>query len=213
MTSFDEVSFPLKLARGVSGGPQRRTEIVTLGSGAEERNAVWANSKRKYDAGAAVKSHDDLHTLIVFWEARNARLRGFRLRDPVDFRSCAPAQTPSPTDQAIGTGNAATATFQLVKLYSNGGQSWTRTIKKPVAGSVRVAVAGVEKTLSTDFTVDTTTGVVTFLAGHIPGSGAAVTAGFDFDTPVRFDIDYLDASAAAFGAGQLPDIPMIEIVP
>ncbi len=80
-------------------------------------------------------------------------------------------------------------------------------------GSVRVAVAGVEVTLGTDFTCDTTTGVVTFLSGHIPSEGQAVTAGFLFDVPVRFDTDYLEVDLSALAAGAIPKIQLVEIRP
>lgn len=210
--SFHEVQFPQRLALGATGGPERKTDIVTLASGFEERNSPWAGSRRRYNAGFAVATLADLHAVVAFFEARQGRLHAFRFRDPVDHKSCAPGQTPQPADQAIGTGTGALATFQLTKTYSSGGASQARAIKKPVAGTVRVAVAGVEKTLGTDFTVDTATGIVTFLAGHLPASGAAVTAGFEFDCPVRFDSDRLEINLAAFEAGDIPDIPLVEVM-
>jgi len=208
--SFHEVLFPQRLAFGSVGGPERRTDIVTLASGYEERNTPWAQSRRRYNAGYALSTLDDIHALIAFFEARQGRLYGFRFRDALDCKSCAPTGTPSPADQTIGTGDGTTAAFQLAKTYVSGSQSYARTIAKPVAGSVRVAVDGGEKTLGTDFTVDTTTGVITFLAGHVPSSGA-LTAGFMFDVPVRFDTDRLEINLAAFQAGHIPDIPLVEI--
>jgi uncharacterized protein (TIGR02217 family) len=101
----------------------------------------------------------------------------------------------------------------LAKTYGGAFSAYVRAINKPVAGSVRVAVAGVEATAGTAFTVDTTTGIVTFLAGHIPPDGAAITAGFQFDVPVRFDTDYLEIDHAAFAAGAIPKIPLVEIRP
>jgi uncharacterized protein (TIGR02217 family) len=88
--AFYEVRFPTAIAFGSSGGPERKTEIVALASGFEERNAVWANSRRRYDAGYGVKSLDDVHTVIAFFEARMGRLHGFRFKDFSDFKSCAP---------------------------------------------------------------------------------------------------------------------------
>jgi len=83
-------------------------------------------------------------------------------------------------------------------------------LQNPVAGSVRVAVAGSEPS-GTAFSCDPTTGVVTFLSGHIPSVGAAITAGFLFDVPVRFDTDYLEVDLSAFAAGAIPKIPLVEI--
>ena len=83
-----------------------------------------------------------LHAVIAFFEERRGRLYGFRWRDRADWKSCAPGATPAATDQAIGTGDGATTAFQLVKTYGAVYAPWTRTIAKPVAGSVLVAVDG-----------------------------------------------------------------------
>ena len=209
--SFHDVLFPQRLAFGSVGGPERRTDIVTLASGYEERNTPWANSRRRYDAGYALASIADVHQLIAFFEARQGRLNAFRFRDAADWKSCAPDVVHQPTDQAIGTGDGATAAFQLKKTYLSGSQSYTRVIHKPVGASVRVAVNGVEKTAGVDFTVDASTGVVTFLAGHIPAAPSAITAGFQFDVPARFDTDRLEINLAAFAAGEVPSIPLVEV--
>jgi uncharacterized protein (TIGR02217 family) len=212
-TDFHEIRFPLDIARGATGGPSRLTDIVTLASGREHRNSRWAQSRRRYDAGYGVKTLDALAAILAFFEERRGRLYGFRWRDRTDDRSCAPSATPSPIDQPIGTGDGATATFQLVKTYGAAFAPYRREIAKPVAGSVRVAVAGVEQTDGLAFTCDATTGLVTFLAGHIPPAGATINAGFLFDVPVRFDTDALDIDLAAFEAGEIPKIPLVEIVP
>lgn len=208
---FDEVQFPPGISFGVTGGPRRRTEIARLGSGAEERNAVWANSRREYNAGYGLKSHDDLNAIIAFFEARNAQLRGFRFKDWSDFKSCPPLQTPSPTDQLLGVGDETTDTFQLVKHYTSGAVTWTRTIKKPVGGTVRVAVNGIEKEAEIHFNVNHATGAVTFTEGNLPEEGESVTAGYEFDVPVRFNTDNLSINLSFFEAGEVPDIPIIEI--
>ena len=209
--SFHEVRFPTAISRGAQGGPERRTDVVVLGSGHEERNARWADSRRTYNAGYGVKSLDDLHAVVAFFEERRGRLYGFRWRDHLDFRSCPPQQAVTAADQTIGSGTGAIATFQLVKTYGSSFAPWVREIKKPVAGTVRVAVAGVEKTLGTQFTVDAATGVVTFLAGHVPAGGQTVTAGFEFDVPVRFDADRLEISLSGFQHGAIPNIPIVEV--
>jgi uncharacterized protein (TIGR02217 family) len=211
--SFHEVLFPLDVALRGRGGPQRLTEIVTLGSGREERNARWADSRRRYDAGYGVKTLDALHEVIGFFEERRGRLYGFRFRDRTDGKSCPPSHQPAPTDQPLGTGDGTRREFQLVKRYGAGFAPYERVIVKPVEGSLRVAVAGVEKTRSVDFTLDGTTGLVAFLPGKAPVSGAAVTAGFAFDVPVRFDTDELLIDLEAFAAGEIPSIPLVEIRP
>ncbi len=209
--AFHEVRFPVNIALGATGGPERRTEIVALGSGHEERNTRWAASRRRYNAGYGVRSLDEIHEVIAFFEARRGRLHGFRWKDHADWKSCPPSATPDPLDQALGVGDGATATFALVKRYASGGVSELRAIAKPVAGSVRVAVDGDEQAEGTDVAVDTAAGTVTFQPGREPANGAVVTAGFAFDVPVRFDTDHLAINLAAFSAGDIPDIPIVEI--
>ena len=210
---FHEVLFPLDVALKSAGGPERRTDIITFGSGREERNARWAHSRRRFDAGYGVKTLDALQQVVAFFEERRGQLYGFRWRDRLDHSSAAPASSVTPLDQTLGTGDGARAAFQLVKTYGSTYAPYTRTVVKPVPGSVRVAVAGSEVSAGIAFTCDPTTGVVTFLPGHAPASGAAVTAGFLFDVPVRFDTDYLEVDLSAFAAGAIPKIPLVEIRP
>lgn len=206
--TFHEIQFPTAIAFHSTGGPERKTEIVALGSGYEERNGVWANSRRKYDVGSGVKTLDDIAAVIAFFEARMGQLYAFRLKDFSDFQSCAPSAAVSPTDQPIATGDGTTTVFQLAKTYTSGPSSWTRKIAKPVAGTVRMAVAGTEAT--SGWSVDTTTGLVTFASA--PANGAAIAAGYEFDTPARFDTDSLAINLANFAAGEIPSIPLIEVL-
>jgi uncharacterized protein (TIGR02217 family) len=205
--AFHEVRFPDNISRGARGGPERRTQIVELASGDEERNASWANSRRRYDVAYGIRRADDLAAVVAFFEARNGRLHGFRFKDWGDHKSCLPSGMPSPTDQAIGTGDGATTAFQLVKRYASGSQTWLRTITKPVAGTVRVAFDG-EEQLS-GWSVDTTNGVVTF--DSAPAEGVAITAGYAFDVPVRFDTDALDVTLDLERLGSITSIPLLEI--
>jgi len=208
--SFHEIRFPTEISRGAQGGPERRTDVVVLGSGFEERNARWADSRRSYNAGYGVKSLDDLHAVIAFFEERRGRLYGFRWRDHVDDRSCTPGGTISPLDQALGGADGIQAAFQLVKRYGDLHAPWVRAIKKPVAGSVVIAVDG-DAAAPEHFSVDTATGVVLFQPGHVPGDGAEVTAGFAFDVPVRFDTDRLEINVQGFRHGAIPHIPIVEV--
>ncbi len=209
---FHEVSFPLDVALRGSGGPSRLTEIVTLASGREHRNSRWADSRRRYDAGFGIRSLDTLHAVLGFFEERRGRLYGFRYRDRADFRSGPPGRVPAPTDQRLGIGDGATAAFPLAKTYGAGPTPYRRTIAKPVAGSVRVAVAGIE-VAAAGFACDPATGLVVFGAGSVPAAGAVITAGFAFDVPVRFDTDDLVVNLEAFAAGEIPKVSLVEIVP
>lgn len=205
--AFHEVRFPDNISRGARGGPERRTQIVELASGAEERNASWANSRRRYDVAYGIRRADDLAAVVAFFEARNGRLHGFRFKDWADFKSCLPSQTVGPSDQTIGTGNGSITQFQLTKRYTSGAQSWTRTITKPVAGTVTIALNGTPQV--SGWSVSTTTGLITFATA--PAAGVAITAGFEFDVPVRFDTDVLDVTLALERLGSITSIPLIEL--
>jgi uncharacterized protein (TIGR02217 family) len=206
--SFHEVRLPVRLAFGSTGGVERRTEIVTLGSGFERRSTPWAQGRRRYLIGANLRSLDDMAALTGFFEARRGRLYGFRFRDFADCKSCAPAAATGPLDQALGEGDGARIGFQLVKRYGEGEDALERQITKPVVGTLRVAVDGTELEPAM-FVVDATTGLVTLLAA--PGAGAAITAGFEFDTPVRFDADRLEVTLESFDAGRMAAVPLIEV--
>ncbi len=212
-SDFHEIRFPLDIALGSVGGPERLTEIVTLGSGRERRNSRWAHSRRRYDAGYGVKTLDALHAVLAFFEERRGRLYGFRWRDRLDDRSCAPSLTPTPLDQPVGTGDGTRATFQLAKTYGGAHAPYRREIVKPVAGSILVAVNGVTQAIDGDVVCDPGNGLLTFLPGAVPPAGAVITAGFLFDVPVRFDTDALEIDLSAFAAGAIPKIPLVEIIP
>lgn len=208
--AFDNVRFPTAISRGSTGTAERRTDVVTTASGREERNARWANSKRKYNAGFGVKSLDDIQAVVAFFEERRGKLYAFRWKDFADFKSCAASAAVAATDQVIGTGDGVTAAFQLVKKYGTGTRNYVRAINAPVSGTVRVAVNGVVTTL---FAVNVLTGMMTFNAGSIPVIGAVVTAGFEFDVPVRFDTDAITINLAHFAGGDIPNIPLVEVRP
>lgn len=209
--SFHEVVFPLPIALQGRGGPRRKTDIVTTGSGREERNAKWAQSRRFYDAGSGVKTLADLAQLIAFFEERRGRLYGFRWRDRMDDRSCSPGMAPAASDQMIGTGDGSTRIFQLVKIYGGDFAPYRRVIRKPVKGTVLLAVNGTVQKETVAFDCDVSSGLITFSPGNIPPFGAKITAGYRFDVPVRFDTDELSIDLSAFIAGEVPSIPLVEI--
>ncbi|MEL6504158.1 MAG: DUF2460 domain-containing protein [Pseudomonadota bacterium] len=211
-SSFHDVRFPIDIGFGSSAGPERNTEIVTLGSGFEKRNQRWSQSRRRYDAGYGVKDLDTLHEVIAFFEARRGALHAFRFRDPLDWKSCPPMQEISATDQAIATADGQTNRYALVKSYGSGEGVYHRTIAKPVPGTLQVALDGVAQTPGQHFILDTTSGELAFTPNNIPPTGATITAGYEFDVPVRFDTDQLTVNLAAFAAGDVPSIPLVEVL-
>ncbi len=204
--AFSEQRLPHRLAFGSSGGVERRTEIVTLASGFEQRSTPWMHGRRRYLVGGGTRSLEEAAELTAFFEARRGRLNGFRFRDFADFRSCAPGGEIAATDQGIGTGDGVRATFQLAKTYGEGEDAYVRPIRKPVEGTVLLAVAGAP---TTAFTLEPATGVITFTSP--PASDAVITAGYEFDTPVRFDIDRLDVTLESFEAARVVAFALIEV--
>ncbi len=206
MSGFHDILLPLPFSLSATGGPTRRVDIVTLGSGREWRATPWAHGRRRYDIGGAARTRDDLYALIAFFEARRGPLYGFRFRDFLDWKSCAPGETPTALDCELGLGDGTTTSFQLKKPYGAGAEAAMRDIRKPVAGSVLVAIDGAPVTHA----LDAATGVVTLAAP--PAPGAIVSAGFLFDTPVRFESDRLDIALDGFNAGRALSAPLIEIM-
>ena len=206
---FHEVRFPASLSFGSIGGPERRTDVVTLANGFEERNTPWAHSRRRYDAGLGMRSLDDVEQLIAFFEARMGQMYGFRWKDWSDYKSARPSREIAFDDQVIAVGDGETAVFPLIKTYRSGGQSYDRPVTKPVLGSVRVGLDNVEKQEQVDYALDETTGLVTFF--QPPARDVEITAGFEFDVPVRFDTAQIQVSVASFQAGDVPDVPVVEV--
>lgn len=209
--AFHEVRFPSDISKGAQGGPRRRTEIVMVGSGFEERNQRWADSRRFYDAAYGIHTGDDIYAVLEFFEERRGRFHGFRWKDHGDYKSCYPSDTIAFTDQTIGTGDGSTVAFQLTKQYGLSFAPYSRNVKKPVSGTVLIGVAGVLQTETTDYTVDHTTGIITFTAGSIPSLSAAVTAGYEFDVPARFDTDDLIIQYEHEGVATIDTVPIAEI--
>ncbi len=206
---FHEVRFPANLSFGSVGGPERLTDVVTLANGFEERNTPWQHSRRRYDAGVAMRGLDDIETLIAFFEARRGQIHGFRWKDWADYKSGGALLDPAYDDQLIAFGDDVTPSFQLTKTYRSGAHEYERPITKPVRGTVRVGIGGDEQKEGVHYEVDTSTGIVTF--NHPPNDGERVTAGYEFDVPVRFDTDRIMVSVASFHAGDAPNVPVVEI--
>lgn len=212
--AFVDLSFPKDVAAGVSGGPEGRTDIVPLASGAEERNRRWQNFRRQYNAGLGIRTADQLALVLDLFKEVGGQFMSFRFRDWSDYKSCLPSETPGATDQPIGTGDGSTLTYQLSKTYGSL-VPHTRDITKPAANTVLVAVDGVQQS-GAAFSVNTSTGLITF--NSAPANGLAITAGYEFDVPVRFNTPVLNISMAFFsetedrGLGSLPPIPLIEVI-
>jgi uncharacterized protein (TIGR02217 family) len=203
MTPFDDVLFPIEIGAQASVAPTFSTNIVTSASGFEARNANWSQARLQFDAGPGIRGDAELETLLAFFRARRGPAVAFRFRDPYDNSSNGMTGVPSAGDQTIGTGDGATDSFALTKSYADGE---VRRITRPVPGSIRVAVDGTE--LSSGWILGDK-GVIEFTLP--PAAGAVITAGYQFDTAVRFSEDRLEINRATFLAGEAPSVPLVEV--
>jgi uncharacterized protein (TIGR02217 family) len=147
---------------------------------------------------SGLKKPSQLDLLIAFFRARKGKAYGFRFKDWTDYKA---------TGQLLGTGDGATTAFQLVKTYASGVGSETRTITKPVLGTVKPYLAGAAQ--SSGWSINTATGILTFSTA--PAQGMAITADFEFDVPVRLDTDSMEATIENFNINEWPSIPIVEI--
>jgi uncharacterized protein (TIGR02217 family) len=209
---FHEVQFPTGLSYNSSGGPGFNTAIIEMDGGVEERISRWEGARHRYDARYAVRTKEILAEVLTFFRARKGAAYGFRFKDWLDYTTNADGTSdPTDTDNEIGIGDGSTTQFQLVKKYTSGGITRTRNITKPVTGTTVIAIDGTPQ--GAGWTVDTTTGIVTFSSA--PAGAEVITAGCKFDVPVRFtgEIDSLFAvTLQDFDIGAVPNIPLIEVV-
>ncbi|NUB24707.1 DUF2460 domain-containing protein [Azospirillum brasilense] len=198
--AFHNVRFPDRISYGASGGPTFSTSIVVTASGREQRNQNWESARLRWDVSHALRSDEDIKTLIAFFRARRGKANSFRFKDWSDFES---------ENEPIGVGDGSNKVFQLARVYNDIGGSQYRKITKPVPGSVRIFVNGIENAEGTHYSVDHQTGLVTFVAA--PADGAAVQWSGEFDVPVRFDTDEMRLSLDYHNASSWQQIVVLEV--
>jgi uncharacterized protein (TIGR02217 family) len=209
MASFYETRFPTDISSGSRGGPGYRTGVTPLFSGHEKRSARWPYPRSRYDVRYGVKKASQLEALARFFHAMQGRAYGFRYKDPIDYNSAGYGQTVSADDLTLlNSAVGGETTLQLFKTYTQGSKTTTRLIRKPVAGTVVLKKNGAALTEGVDFTVDTTTGIVTFTVAL--SASDTITGGFEFDVPVRFDIDVLDIQLEGGLLGNT-SVPIVEL--
>lgn len=203
--SFHDVRFPEQIALGATGGPTWSTQIITTASGAEQRNAAWAQARGRWNVGTGLRSRADLQVLLAFFRARRGRAYGFRFKDWSDFQL---------DRQTIGTTTGSLATFQIAKTYVSGPASIARNITRPVAGTVRCWVDGIERSVgagAAQFQVGTSTGIITLGSTLAALAAKPVEVLCEFDVPARFDTDDIEVSLRTYHSGEWANIPIIEV--
>jgi uncharacterized protein (TIGR02217 family) len=199
ITPFVEVQFPPRISAGAKGGPTFNTTVAALASGSEKRNVNWSRERARYDISTGLREAADFHAYAKFFYARLGRAVGFRFKDWSDYRCPFWFTTPGDQDAlpTLFTTTGALATFQLTKAYSDAGATFTRTIKKVVAGSAKLYNNGVLMTLGSggsEYLMNGDTGIVTLGATVTATTGHLITGSFEFDVPCRFDTDELNAT-------------------
>jgi len=202
--AFHNVQLPEEVERGAQGGPQFKTTVFTLSSGYEKRNVEWERTRGEWDISYGLDSKANREAVLAFFYARQGKAHSFRFKDWTDYE-IGVASTGTP--QSIGTGDGTTKKFQIVRKYTSGGYTFSRYITRPVSGTVKIYLDGVEQT--SGVSVDLTTGVVTFTSA--PASGKVVGVVCEFDVPVRFDVDKLEMKAYWSGDYELPSITIVEV--
>lgn len=194
--------------------PVTSTTITEASSGDEGRNKNWRHPLRTIKLPAAqAREWPVIDALQTHFLVTGGPFNSWAFRDPFDFASCALLGPNEPgatvlarvrgLDQAFGTGDGLTRTFQLTKTYARGAApAYVRPIGLPLLSSLVILDAGAA---AGSHVVSRPGGVVTF--DDAPLDGHALTWGGLFDIPVRFEADdSLDAVVAAFvvaGASEL----------
>lgn len=219
---FNEIDFDKDLVGFGSGsGPGHNTLITETDDAGEERVARSDTPRHRFRLRVIDRTNEEIADIRRFVIGQQGALLGFRVKDPNDFTTALDGVSqPSNTDVQIGTGDGSTTQFQLVKKYTSGLSTITRTINKPTdaaevtgANAVTVAVNGVAQTEGADYSVDYTTGLVTFVAP--PTAGHAITVGFEFRVPVRFskDVDeWLATTREEPDQNTISSLEMVELV-
>lgn len=213
--AFEETRLPTDISYGVQGGPMFNTSIFVMNSGHEKRNRNWSLVRHKYDLGYGEKTQAQIDAIIDFFYARNGMAYGFRFKDWQDYQ----------LDRAsIGTTDGTTQSFQVIKTYTSGTQSYSRDLTKIVAdgdvdsltfaawvGGVSVTVINGSSPAAAQVAIDRNTGILTLGTDYYTVSGDDIEVECEFDVPVRFDTDHLNISIDSFNNYSWDSIPIVEI--
>lgn len=225
---FHEVSLPRTIADGSTFGPSYSTDIVNKSGSGEQRNINWEYPKCQGTINMASLIDQDFQQLLIFFHCRRGQAYGFRFYDYSDHTG---------TFELLGFGDGGTTNFQLIKNYIQPeiDVCTKRKILKPIAGTTRIffkAFTAAEVAAFTwqkqadirtvfsagipdgseqqlNWSIDTTTGIVTF--NSAPASNVAIIASYQFEVPVRFATDDMPANWHLVDAEQWGNIPIIEL--
>lgn len=196
MASFDDVRLPEDVEIGAEGGPSFSTGIVTMANGQEQRTQNWSVARNTYVVGYGI-SETDWQPVRAFFYARRGRARGFRFKDWTDFVA---------TEQPVqGEGPYTLARFYVDPI----GLTYIRQITRVVAGTLTLTDQN-----GVDFTAYYTEsfGLLTAKTDNPPPVHGQLFASFEFDIPVRFDVDELKLTAETISAVVADSISIVELI-
>lgn len=199
--SFHDSRFPTTVSYGASGGPRFSTTVQVLNSGHEQRNINWAQARREYQVDLSPSRGAEWAAILNFFHARRGRAYGFRLKDFSDF------QLPL---QSIGTGDGGQAGFQIFKRYVDENlvaAPYDRPLTKIVDASVQLFLSGTEQL--SGWSVEASSGLVEFETA--PATAVDIAVSCEFDVPVRFDTDLLQAIIPGPDVHHWQSIKLVEI--
>lgn len=215
-TPFLEQRFPPEISYGSSGGPAFNTSVFVASSGFEQRNINWEYARCKYDVSHGIKTHEQMAEVLDFFYVVKGKATGFRYKDWADYQL---------DMEQIGVGDGVTTAYQITKTYTVGAESYVRTLRKIVqpftppapptpgyndpAVVFEVYVNDVLQTITTHYTIDYNTGIITFTSP--PANTHTIKVNGEFDVPVRFDTDEMQITLESFDLETWDSIPLVEI--
>lgn len=201
--AFIDTKFPDSIAYGAEFGPEFSTDCVVVDSGAEQRNQKWSLSLLRGNVGHVNKTLAETVELDHFFRAvGKGKANSFRVKDFRDFTATVA------TGRATSIASSPSTRFQLVKRYTTAGQVEDRLITKPVTGTVAIYVSAVLKSMPADYSLDLTTGILTFVLAQ---TEANISWAGEFDVEMRFDTDTMPVSIMDKDSYTWGSIPLMEI--
>jgi len=90
MAFLESPRFPEAIAFHAQGGPGYSTTVVSVQSGAEQRNSLWDEGLMRWDVGHVPMTLTKYGPLIAFFRGVKGKAIGFRFQDFTDFTDSMP---------------------------------------------------------------------------------------------------------------------------
>lgn len=209
LPTFLDTRLSQDIEQGASGGPSFLTTVMALSSGHEKRNVEWQYPRQEWDISFGIQTAADFEEVRSMFYNAFGRAVGFRFKDWSDYQIGDPVGYSAALSQPFGTGDNIATVFQLFKSYTISSYTMLRKITRPVSGTLKIYDNNVLKTEGVDFTVNYSTGAVTFAIHPVVAHVLSVSC--EFDVPVRFDSDMFKQKVTWVDAVELPTIAIIEL--